>query len=284
LTPRGADAGPTEARCKATERAVIVFLKAIDAGNDGEEFAPARAADGEARKSDPVCDGVSVVGGRPSRTDQCRAAVHAAMGDVLEIVRFGAVVISRGCDGRDRHPMSAMRAGEEKTRQVRWRNALATHGAIPVPRPPGSIPCRIYEEVNKFLCDAQYLCIAIEPVSSLLLRIGRPHNFDPNQGPLPLRADLNCPRNQRRRGGRACFGKQNELVTQTGPGTPMGALFRCYWTPVLLAAVLPENDCPPVRVKVLSERLVAFRDSRGRETCRSISRSGIRRRRCACRS
>jgi hypothetical protein len=64
----------------------------------------------------------------------------------------------------------------------------------------------------------------------------------------------------------------------------MGALFRCYWTPVLLAAVLPENDCPPVRVKVLSERLVAFRDSRGRETCRSISRSGIRRRRCACRS
>jgi hypothetical protein len=71
--------------------------------------------------------------------------------------------------------------------------------------------------------------------------------------------------------------EQNELVTQTGPGTPMGALFRCYWTPVLLAAELPENDCPPVRVKVLSERLVAFRGSRGREACRSISRSGIRR-------
>jgi phthalate 4,5-dioxygenase len=58
--------------------------------------------------------------------------------------------------------------------------------------------------------------------------------------------------------------EQNDLVTQTGPGTPMGALFRCYWTPVLLASELPENDCPPVRVKVLSERLVAFRDSRGR--------------------
>jgi phthalate 4,5-dioxygenase oxygenase subunit len=41
---------------------------------------------------------------------------------------------------------------------------------------------------------------------------------------------------------------QNELVILTGPGTPMGALFRCYWTPVLLAAELPENDCPPVRV------------------------------------
>ena len=58
--------------------------------------------------------------------------------------------------------------------------------------------------------------------------------------------------------------EQNELLTRTGPGTPMGQLFRCYWTPVLLTSELPENDCPPVRVKVLSERLVAFRDSLGR--------------------
>src|SRR3954452_10852563 len=57
--------------------------------------------------------------------------------------------------------------------------------------------------------------------------------------------------------------EQNDLVTQTGPGTAMGRLFRSYWTPVLLAAELPENDGPPVRVKVLSERLIAFRDSRG---------------------
>ncbi len=58
--------------------------------------------------------------------------------------------------------------------------------------------------------------------------------------------------------------EQNDLVTQTGPGTPMGALFRCYWLPVLIADELPENDCPPVRVKLLSERLLAFRDSKGR--------------------
>src|SRR6201996_9289352 len=58
--------------------------------------------------------------------------------------------------------------------------------------------------------------------------------------------------------------EQNELLTQTGPGTPMGQLFRCYWLPVLMAEELPENDCPPVRVKVLSERLVAFRDSEGK--------------------
>jgi phthalate 4,5-dioxygenase len=57
---------------------------------------------------------------------------------------------------------------------------------------------------------------------------------------------------------------ENELITQTGPGTPMGNLFRCYWTPALLAEELPANDCPPVRVKLFSERLVAFRDSRGR--------------------
>src|SRR4029077_11538856 len=58
--------------------------------------------------------------------------------------------------------------------------------------------------------------------------------------------------------------EQNELLTQTGPGTPMGQLFRSYWMPVLLAAELPEDDCPPVRVKILSERLLAFRDSSGK--------------------
>ena len=56
----------------------------------------------------------------------------------------------------------------------------------------------------------------------------------------------------------------NELLTQTGPGTKMGNLFRQYWMPALHAEELPENDCPPVRVKLLSERLIAFRDSDGR--------------------
>jgi len=58
--------------------------------------------------------------------------------------------------------------------------------------------------------------------------------------------------------------EQNDLLTQTGPGTPGGALFRSYWLPALLAEELPENECPPVRVKLLSERLLAFRDTRGR--------------------
>jgi len=58
--------------------------------------------------------------------------------------------------------------------------------------------------------------------------------------------------------------EQNDLLTQTGPGTPMGQMFRCYWNPVLLAEQLPENECAPVRVKILGERLLAFRDTDGR--------------------
>ncbi|MDB5727695.1 MAG: Rieske (2Fe-2S) protein, partial [Noviherbaspirillum sp.] len=44
----------------------------------------------------------------------------------------------------------------------------------------------------------------------------------------------------------------------------MGDLFRRYWIPALLAEELPEPDCPPVRITLLSERLLAFRDSTGR--------------------
>ena len=58
--------------------------------------------------------------------------------------------------------------------------------------------------------------------------------------------------------------EQNDLLTQTGPETAMGKMFRSYWIPALLAEELPSNDCPPVRVKLLSERLLAVRDSDGR--------------------
>ena len=58
--------------------------------------------------------------------------------------------------------------------------------------------------------------------------------------------------------------EQNDLLTQTGPGTPMGQMFRSYWIPALLASELAEPDCPPVRVPLLSEKLVAFRDTEGR--------------------
>lgn len=58
--------------------------------------------------------------------------------------------------------------------------------------------------------------------------------------------------------------EDNILLTRTGPDSAMGQMFRRYWLPAMLASELPENDCPPVRVKLLSERLLAFRDSEGR--------------------
>ncbi len=58
--------------------------------------------------------------------------------------------------------------------------------------------------------------------------------------------------------------EDNELLTRMGPGTPMGNLMRRYWIPALFSDQLPEPDCAPVRVKLLSEKLVAFRDTEGR--------------------
>jgi phenylpropionate dioxygenase-like ring-hydroxylating dioxygenase large terminal subunit len=58
--------------------------------------------------------------------------------------------------------------------------------------------------------------------------------------------------------------EENELLTRIGPGTPMGDYLRRYWHPILLASELPAPDCPPVRVRLLGEDLVAFRDSEGR--------------------
>jgi len=57
---------------------------------------------------------------------------------------------------------------------------------------------------------------------------------------------------------------ENERVTRIGRGTPMGDTMRHYWIPALLAWELPEPDGPPVRVKLLGEELLAFRDTRGR--------------------
>ena len=56
----------------------------------------------------------------------------------------------------------------------------------------------------------------------------------------------------------------NELLVRTGAGTPMGEYFRRYWLPVALSREMPAPDSPPIRVKVMGEDLVAFRDSNGR--------------------
>jgi phthalate 4,5-dioxygenase len=56
--------------------------------------------------------------------------------------------------------------------------------------------------------------------------------------------------------------QDNELLCRVGAGTPMGTLMRAYWMPVLYDWEL-EPDGAPLRVRVLGENLIAWRDSTG---------------------
>ncbi|WP_052710760.1 Rieske 2Fe-2S domain-containing protein [Pseudofrankia sp. DC12] len=59
-------------------------------------------------------------------------------------------------------------------------------------------------------------------------------------------------------------GEANEELSRVGKGTPMGELFRRFWLPALLTSEVEAPDGPPVRLRILGEDLVAFRDSSGR--------------------
>jgi phthalate 4,5-dioxygenase len=58
--------------------------------------------------------------------------------------------------------------------------------------------------------------------------------------------------------------EENELLTRVHPGSAMGGLFRRYWIPALLSEEVSEPDGAPVRVRLLGEDLVAFRDTHGK--------------------
>ncbi len=58
--------------------------------------------------------------------------------------------------------------------------------------------------------------------------------------------------------------EDNEIVTNTNKGTPMGELFRRFWLPVALSSELPGPDSIPLRVKMLGEDLIAFRNTDGK--------------------
>ncbi|MBT5073853.1 MAG: aromatic ring-hydroxylating dioxygenase subunit alpha [Kordiimonadaceae bacterium] len=55
----------------------------------------------------------------------------------------------------------------------------------------------------------------------------------------------------------------NDMLTRVGEGTPMGELLRRFWMPALLEEEISEPDCDPVRVRILGEDLVAFKDTDG---------------------
>ena len=57
--------------------------------------------------------------------------------------------------------------------------------------------------------------------------------------------------------------QDNETLTRVGPGTTMGELMREYWVPALMSSELPGPDSDPVRVRLLGENLIAFRDTTG---------------------
>ncbi len=57
--------------------------------------------------------------------------------------------------------------------------------------------------------------------------------------------------------------EDNDYLTRVGPDTPMGSLMRQYWLPAMLSSELPRPDGDPVRVMLLGEKLIAFRDSNG---------------------
>ena len=57
--------------------------------------------------------------------------------------------------------------------------------------------------------------------------------------------------------------EQNHFLTQTGPGTPTGELFRRHWLPALLAEKVALPDRPPACLQLLNEKMLAFRDTQG---------------------
>jgi phthalate 4,5-dioxygenase len=58
--------------------------------------------------------------------------------------------------------------------------------------------------------------------------------------------------------------EENDLLCLVEGDAPMGQIFRRHWLPACLSEEIPEPDGAPVRVSLLGERLVAFRDSEGR--------------------
>ena len=55
-----------------------------------------------------------------------------------------------------------------------------------------------------------------------------------------------------------------ETLVRTDAGTRMGNLMRRYWVPALMSNEIAEPDGPQVRVQLLGEKLLAFRNTDGK--------------------
>jgi len=58
--------------------------------------------------------------------------------------------------------------------------------------------------------------------------------------------------------------EDNELLCRVEGDAPMGRLMRAHWIPACLSEEVAERDGVPVRIRLLGEELVAFRDTSGR--------------------
>lgn len=58
--------------------------------------------------------------------------------------------------------------------------------------------------------------------------------------------------------------EENGAITQVGPGTPLGEMMRRYWIPVCTSRQIADKDSAPLRIRLLGEDLVAFRDTNGK--------------------
>lgn len=56
--------------------------------------------------------------------------------------------------------------------------------------------------------------------------------------------------------------EDNEKITRSGPGTPLGNLLRSYWQPVALVSEMP-GERPVKAVRIMSEDLVLFKKREG---------------------
>ena len=58
--------------------------------------------------------------------------------------------------------------------------------------------------------------------------------------------------------------EDNDLLCRVEGAAPMGRMMRRYWLPACMSEEVADCDGAPVRVRMLGEDLVAFRDTEGR--------------------
>ena len=58
--------------------------------------------------------------------------------------------------------------------------------------------------------------------------------------------------------------EQNDILCRVENEAPMGKLMRQHWMPACMSEEVAEPDCTPLRVRLLGENMVVFRDTEGR--------------------